>query len=136
MAERLRSVSHLFKLVDACNRCSTVFRIANERLRDDRFEDFAEHLRQTLDRFVFELQKEGGRNGAEDLGGPRTYEMKISSTNPMVLRVQACNELQHALEGYDALLAGGIAGHARAMIRRQRQSLTKFLHDLEYLTAA
>src|SRR6266550_360496 len=100
MAERLRSGSHLSKLVDACNRCSTVFRIATERLHDDRFEDFSEHLRQTLDRFVFELQKESSRSGADGVDTPRTYEMKISSANPDLLRAQAGSELLNALHGY------------------------------------
>src|SRR4051812_2275561 len=134
MAERLRSGSHLSKLVDACNRCSTVFRIATERLRDDRFEDFSEQLRQTLDRFVFELEKESRRLGAAEGDTLRTYEMQINSTNPALLRIQASSELQNALEGYDLLLARGFPGHARAMMRRQRQDLQILLQDFEQLT--
>ena len=136
MAERLRSGAHLSKLVDACNRCSTVFRIATERLRDDRFEDFSEQLRQTLDRFVFELQKESRRLGVGDAEHRGTYEMQIESTNPALLRIQASSELQNALEGYDSLLAHGLPGHARAMMQRQRQALTELLRNFEQLTAA
>ena len=132
MAERLRPVSHLIKLVDACNRCSTVFRIANEHLRDDRFEDFSERLREILDLFVFELQKESRRNGAAEADPPRIY--KMNCTNPALLRVYASSELQNAVEGYDALLAGGLPGHARAMVRRQRQALDILLRDFRMLT--
>src|ERR1043165_7186142 len=113
MAERLRSGSYLSKLVDACNRCSTVFRIATERLRDDRFEAFSEQLRPTLDRLVFELQKESRRLGSEDEGGTRTYEMAIDSKHPALLRIQASSELKNALEGYDMFLSRGFPGHAR-----------------------
>jgi hypothetical protein len=136
MAERLRSGSALSKLVDACNRCSTVFRIATERLRDKRFEDFSEQLRQTLDRFVFELQKESRRLGAAEADYLNTYELQIKTTNPAQLRVQASSELQHAVEGYDFLLESGLPGHARAMMRRQRQALTELQRDFEHLTAA
>jgi len=134
MAERLRSGAHLSKLVDACNRCSTVFRIATERLRDDRFEGFSDQLRQTLDRFVFELQKESRRLGDGDVDDPRTYELQIKSTNPALLRIQASSELQNALEGYDSLLARGLPGHARAMMQRQRQALVVLLEDFKQLT--
>src|SRR5436190_23330376 len=122
MAERLRSGSNLSKLVDVCNRCSTVFRIATERLHDDRFEDFSQQLRQTLDRFVFELQTETRRLGTGDAENLRIYEMQINSTNPALLRIQASSELQNALEGYDTFLARGLPGHARAMMQRQRQA--------------
>jgi hypothetical protein len=133
VAERLRTGSHLSKLVDACNRCSTVFRIATERLRDDRFENFSEKLRQTLDRFVFELQKESRRLGVGEVDNLRTYKLQIKSTNPELLRSQASSELQHALDGYDSLLAHGRPGHARAMMRRQRQALVSLLRDFEQL---
>jgi hypothetical protein len=133
VAERLRSGSHLSKLVDACNRCSAVFRIATERVRDDRFENFSDQLRQTLDRFVFELQKESRRLGVAEADNLRTYELKVKSTNPAVLRNQASSELQHALDGYDSLLAYGLPGHARAMMRRQRQALVSLLRDFEQL---
>ena len=129
MAERLRSGSNLSKLVDVCNRYSTVFRIATERLHDDRFEDFSQQLRQTLDRFVFELQTESRRLGTGDVEDLRIYEMQINSTNPASLRIQASSELQNALEGYDTLLAKGLPGHARAMMQRQRQTLVMMLHD-------
>jgi hypothetical protein len=132
MAERLRSVSHLFNLVDACNRCSTIFRIANERLRDNRFGDFSEKLREILDLFVFELQKESRRIGANDLGPPRVYELQCD--NPALLRVRASTELQNALEGYDMTLAGRLPVHARAMVQRQRQALTILLQDLHQLS--
>jgi hypothetical protein len=132
MAERLRSVSHLFKLVDACNRCAAVFRIANEHLRDDGFQDFSEKLREILDLFVFELQKESRRIGSTDLDSPRTYRLKC--TNPALLRVYASSELQNALEGYDALLSSRLPGHARAMVQRQRQALTMLLRDFEMLS--
>jgi hypothetical protein len=131
MAERLRSVSHLFNLVDTCNRCSTVFRIANERLHDTRFEDFSEKLREILDLFVFELQKESRRIGASDLGPPRTYELNCD--NPALLRVRASSELQHAVEGYDATLSSPLPGHARAMVQRQKLALTILLQDLHQL---
>jgi hypothetical protein len=131
MAERLRSGSPLIKLVDACNRCAAVFRIANEHLHDDSFEDFSRRLREILDLFVFELQKESRRNGSTDLDSPRIYE--LNCTNPALLRVYATSELQNALEGYDALLSGRIAGHARAMVQRQRQALTVLLRDFEIL---
>jgi hypothetical protein len=124
-------VSHLFNLVDACNRCSTVFRIANERIRDDRFEDFSEKLREILDLFVFELQKESRRIGADDLGPPRIYELNCE--NPALLRVRASSELQNALEGYEATLTAGLPVHARAMVQRQRQALTMLLHDFQEL---
>jgi len=136
VAERLRSGVNLSKLVDACNRCSTVFRIATERLRDDRFGDFSEQLRQTLDRFVFELQKESRRLGDGDVDDPRTHELQIKSTNPALLRIQASSELQNALEGYDSLLARGLPGHARAMMQRQRQTLGVLLQDFEQLTTS
>jgi hypothetical protein len=132
MAERLRSGSHLVKLVDACNRCSTVFRIANEHLRDDRFEDFSQRLREILDLFVFELQKESRRNGAAEADPPRTY--KLNCDNPALLFVYASSELQNALEGYDLLLANGLSGHSRAMVQRQRQALDILLHDFQLLT--
>ena len=134
MAERLRSGSHLSNLVDACNRCSAVFRIATERLHDDSFEDFSDHLRETLDRFVFELEKESRRLGAEDVENLRIYDMQVNSTNPTSLRIQASSELRHALEGYDNLLARGLPGHARAMMQRQRQALMVLVRDFEQLT--
>jgi hypothetical protein len=134
MAERLRCGSHLSKLVDACNRCSTVFRIATETVRDDRFENFSEQLRQTLDRFVFELQKESRRLGDDDADVLRTYDLNIRNSNPALLRVRASDELQNAVEGYDSLLARGFPGHARAMMQRQRQTLGQLLKDFEQLT--
>jgi hypothetical protein len=133
VAERLRAGSRLLNLVDACNRCSVVFRIATERVRDDRFENFSEHLRRTLDRFVFELQKESRRLGVAEAGDLRVYELQVKSTNPEALRIQATSELQHALDGYDSLLAYGLPGHARAMMRRQRQALVSLLRDFEQL---
>jgi hypothetical protein len=132
MAERLRSVSHLFNLVDTCNRCSTIFRIANEQLHDDRFEDFSEKLREILDLFVFELQKESHRIGASDLGPARTYE--VNCDNPTLLRIRASSELEHTVEGYDATLAAQLPVHARAMVQRQRQALTILLQDLHQLS--
>jgi predicted RecB family endonuclease len=111
-----------------------VFRIATERLRDDRFEDFSEHLRRTLDRFVFELQKERRRLGDGSVEDLRTYEMQVKNTSPALLRVQASSELQNALAGYDSFLAGGLPGHARAMMQRQRQALVVLLRDLEQLS--
>ena len=134
MAERLRPGSHLSKLVDACNRCSTVFRIATERLSDDRFENFSEKLRQTLDRFVFELQKESRRLGDAGVDDLRTYEMQTRSRNPALLRIQASSELHNALKGYDSFLDRGLPGHARAMMQRQRQALGALLRDLEQLS--
>jgi hypothetical protein len=133
VAERLRSGSHLSKLMDACNRCSAVFRIATERVRDDRFEDFSEQIRQTLDRFVFELQKESRRLGIGEADAVRSYELPVKSSNPAVLRIQASSELQNALQGYDSLLADGLPGHARAMMQRQRQTLLLLLRDFEQL---
>jgi hypothetical protein len=133
VAERLRAGSHLSKLVDACNRCSTVFRIATECVRDDRFEDFSEQLRKTLDRFVFELQKESRRLGVGEADSLRTYEPEIRSSDPDLLRIQAGSELNHALEGYDSLLAKGLPGHARAMMQRQRHTLMSLLRDFEQL---
>ena len=132
MAERLRSVSHLFNLVDTCNRCSTVFRIANERLHDNRFEDFSEKLREILDLFVFELQKESRRIGASDFGPARTFELNCE--NPALLRVRASSELEHTVEGYDATLSAPLPGHSRAMVQRQRQALTMLLQDFQHLS--
>jgi len=120
--------------MDACNRCSTIFRIATETVRDDRFEGFSAQLRQTLDRFVFELQKESRRMGVDEPDPPPSAEMQINSANPASLRVQAAGELQSALEGYDTLLAHGFPGHPGAMMHRQRQTLSLLLHDLEQLT--
>ncbi len=71
--------------------------------------------------------------GVEKLETLRTGEMRVNSTNPGLIRVQVTSELLNALEGYDALLANGLPGHARAMMQRQRQTLTLLLHDLEQL---
>ena len=133
MAERLRCGSHLSKLVDACNRCSAVFRIVTERLHDAPFEHFSEQLRQTLDRFVFELQKENRRLGNGDEDEMQSYEIQVTTMNPVQLQAQAGSELQHALDGYDSFLEQGLPGHARAMIQRQRQALFLLFRDFERL---
>jgi hypothetical protein len=132
MAERLPPVMDLFKLVDACNRCSAVFRVADERLQDATFRDFHERLQKTLDRFVFELKKENTRIGNREVQEPHTIDIGcVHVTSPLT---QAGTELQSTVRGYDMLLARRMPPHARAMIQRQRQSLGQLLADLDQLS--
>lgn len=132
MAERLPPVKDLFKLVDACNRCSAVFRVAGERLQDGTFRDFHERLQKTLDRFVFELKKENTRIGNDENGESRTFDLRgLNVTSPLQ---QAGSELESTVKGYDMLLARPMPPHARAMIQRQRQSLNQLLADLDTLS--
>ena len=132
MAERLPPVMDLFKLVDACNRCSAFFRVADERLQDDAFRDLNDRLQKTLDRFVFELKKENSRIGNCEPGEARNFEVRcVNVTAPLS---QAGTELESTVKGYDMLLARPMPPHARAMIQRQRQSLGQLLADLDQLS--
>jgi hypothetical protein len=133
MAERLPPVMDLFKLVDACNRCSAVFRVADERLQDVTFRDFHDKLQKTLDRFVFELKKENTRIGnRSEPREPGALEIRcVNVSSPLT---QAGTELQSTVNGYDTLLARPMPPHARAMVQRQRQSLGQLLADLDQLS--
>jgi hypothetical protein len=135
MAERLPPVMDLFKLVDACNRCSAVFRVADERLQDVTFRDFHDKLQKTLDRFVFELKKENTRIGnSPEPHEPRAFEVLcVNVSSPLT---QAGTELQLTVNGYDTLLSRPMPPHARAMIQRQRHSLGQLLADLDQMSKA
>lgn len=134
MVKRLPPVVDLFKLVDACNRCSVFFSAAETHFHDITLREFYEKLQRTLGRFIFELKQESLRiNNREPAQAP-PFEKPALDADTVLARVGVA--LQYTIEGYETFLEHPMPAHARAMIQRQRQDLGRLKVDLDRLYQA
>lgn len=111
------SITSIFKLVDACNQCSQLFRVAAVSGADSVFQDNANQIRHKLDQFGFELQTETRRIGGGDDFGPSRYEPIPDDADILTLRCEI--SLQLILDQYQQALNTNLPAHARAMVKRQ-----------------
>jgi hypothetical protein len=120
MARPLDPVSALLKLVDACNQCGIVFRVAAQESNADLFHGFTQTLREVFERFEFELQTEIRRIDG-DFAAPRSKHEMVN--DPDGLETQCESVLRTAVFEYEAIDAGYMPAHARAMVQRQSQTV-------------
>ena len=120
MARPLDPVSALLKLVDACNQCGIVFRVAAKESTADAFHHFTQTLREVFERFEFELQTEIRRIDG-DFAAPQSHHDIVK--DPDGLETQCEIALRTAVFEYEAIQAGCMPAHARAMIHRQSQTV-------------
>lgn len=108
----------IFNLVDTCNRCSMMFRLAAERYDNDNFRELAAKAQEMLDRFGYELQTEIRRIDGSDFDPPPSHSDKTQDPEVLVLRCET--SLQSAIEEYQLTLNTQLTAHARAMLKRQQ----------------
>jgi hypothetical protein len=134
MVKRLPPVVDLFKLVDACSRCSLVLGVAESHFHDITLREFYEKLQRTLGRFIFELKQESLRMNNREAAPALAWEKPTLDADDVLSVVGAA--LRCTVEGYDTFLEHPMPAHARAMIQRQRQDLGQLKVDLDRLCPA
>ena len=133
-ANRVESVASIFNLVDACNRCSLVFRLASELYNNDDFRALSGKTQQMLDRFSYELQTEVRRIDGSDFGPPRSYSENAQEPESLVLRCETL--LQSALKEFELTLNTQLTAHTRAMLKRQQLQIQQAYDQIVQLRRA
>jgi hypothetical protein len=119
--ERAERIAKIFNLVDGCKRCGLAFRVGSENTENAGLRHFSDQLRQTLDRFCFELLTEIRRMDHQKLVRRGVYVGAISNRDVLDGHGEAA--LTGLLHDYEQILTDHIPAHASAMIRRQAHLL-------------
>ena len=128
MPRSTQPVRSLVKLVDTCEGCSLVFGLAAEHSQDERLQDLSRELRETLERYGFELRTEIQRIDGETFEPIRSC---LDTTNDEdFLKVRCEIALRKTIHAYDAVQTHPLTTHTRAMVQRQFQSMKRFSEQL------